>query len=156
MKSWSASNSRQSSAKTARDDLHAPNIPQLRALQQEMSETSLSGNSSPSTPRSGQNRPHPHSPVGEDSIEISYEVVSSLASQAPCATGTDNSAETTPIRRSASSPMLSPPIQGEHRRREHALKHPQFRSAPLAFSRCFSGVFGFLFLVAVCGCCLSV
>ena len=40
------------------------------------------------------------------------EVASSLVTQATCATGTDNSMETTPIIRSVSSPTLSAPIQG--------------------------------------------
>ena len=43
-------------------------------------------------------------------FDTSYEVVSSLATQAPSATGTDNNMETTPIARSAASPMLSTPI----------------------------------------------
>ena len=73
-----------------------PEPPQLRALELRMSETPISANSLPST-RSGANRMHPYGPDGEVSTDTSYEVVSSVATQAPVAFGTDTSMEATPV-----------------------------------------------------------
>ena len=96
VKRRSLSNSSRASAKPAREGVQVPSLPQLRALQQETSGTPESGSSLPSIPRSGQNRPHPYGSVGEASADTFYEVVSSLATRAPGAIGTDNSMETTP------------------------------------------------------------
>ena len=51
----------------------------------------------PSTPRSGQSRPHPYSPVGEASADTSYEAVSSLDTQVPYAIGADSDNKTSII-----------------------------------------------------------
>ena len=111
VKRRSLSHSRRASSKTARKSLQTPSLPHHRALQKQIAETPVRGSLLPSTPRSGQNRQHSFGPAGEASTETSYEVVLSIAIQVPWATGTDNSMEATPIRRSASSPMLSTPIQ---------------------------------------------
>ena len=106
------------SAKSARENLQPFFLPQLRALQQEAADVPVNGSSLPSTLRSGQNRLRQYGPVGEVSVDTSYEVVSSLGS-------TNNSAESTPMIRSASSPMLSTSVQ----------KHNQFGETLLWFLR---------------------
>ena len=58
-----------------------PQLPQLRALQQESQDTPLSESSLPSSARSGHRRAHPYGPA-EDGVEgSSCELVPSLATK---------------------------------------------------------------------------
>ena len=81
-----------------------------RALELQVTETPLTASSLPSTPGSGANRMHPYGRIGEVSANTSYEVVSSVTTQAPAAPRVDNSMEATPIARPESLPALSTPI----------------------------------------------
>ena len=99
-----------SSNRSARERQQAPRLPQLRVLQISPQEAAVSESSLPSTPRSGHQRPHPYGPVGEVVEGSSYEMVPSTTTQAPCATGTDESMNVTPTARSWSPTRLSTPI----------------------------------------------
>ena len=85
--------------------VHLPMLPQVRVLQQESQDAPVSEDSIPSSasPRSGLRRVHPCRPV-EDAVEgSSFELVPSLATQAPCASSVDECLDATPIPRSNSS-----------------------------------------------------
>ena len=99
------------SVRSARERQQIPPLPQLRALQTAPQDASVSENSLPSTPRSGHQRAHPYGPIGEVAEGSSCKLVPSTTTQAPCATGTDESMNTTSIARSRSSPLLSLPEQ---------------------------------------------
>ena len=88
-----------------------PHLPQLRTLQQESQEIPLSEGSLPSSSlRRWPRRAHPYGSVEEAVEGSSFELVPSLATQAPCASGIGESLDVTPIPRSNSSPILSKPI----------------------------------------------
>ena len=88
-----------------------PQMPHWRAQQQESQEIPLSESSLPSSPRSGPRKARPYGLV-EDAVEgSSFEFVPSLATQAPCASGIDESFDVTPIPRSKSSQISSKTIQ---------------------------------------------
>ena len=99
---------------SGRERVHMPMLPQLRALQQESQDAPVSEDSIPSfaSPRSGPVRVHPYRPVQDTMEGSSFELVPSMVTQAPCASGTDESLDVTPIPRSSSSPsILSEPLQ---------------------------------------------
>ena len=81
-----------SASASGKERVHMPVLPQLRALQQELQDAPVGG--------SGPRRVHPYRPV-EDAVEgSSSELVPSLATQAPCTSGIDESLDATPIPRS--------------------------------------------------------
>ena len=85
-----------------------PEIPRLRALENQAVElpVSVSSAASSASPRSGSSRVHPYHPVGEAIEGSSFEIAPSTATRAASASGHDESVEATPIRRHNSSPVV--------------------------------------------------
>ena len=82
--------------------LRAPAAPQVRALQHALSNPRISTTSLPSILTSGLQRPHPYAPAGKVSGETSYEIASSVATQAFAELSPSDALESTPIPRSQS------------------------------------------------------
>ena len=108
-----ARNNASSASASGGERVNMPIRPQLRVLQQESQDAPSSEDSIPSSasPRSGLVRARPYRPIDELVEGSSFELVPSPVVQAPCASGTDESLNLTPIPRSSSSPsILSKPI----------------------------------------------
>ena len=77
-----------------------PELPRLRALENQAAEVPVSVSSAASSisPRSGSSRVHPYNPIGEVVEGSSFEMVPSTTNRAANASGCDESLEVTPIQ----------------------------------------------------------
>ena len=85
-----------------------PGPPRLRTLVKDAAEIPISEGSlvPASTPRSGPQRAHPYTPIGNAVGSSSFEMVPSARTRAASDRGFDDSVETVPIPRANSSPSI--------------------------------------------------